>query len=150
MVAELSKERKVEAVECDIWMSKDGIPMVLHGLGEGNMSQYDGLSSDDIVFRWTREELQSKIDIGGGQVMPTLEEWFQFWQDSPDIVLWIDMKSPSPSYWDEYDVDHYMKSVAELIEKYDAGKKTIVSSYSRRALKKMLKAAPSERDFKIV
>ena len=65
-VFQISKEQQVEAVECDIWMSKDGVPMVLHGLGEGNMSQYEGLDENDIVFEWTREELQSKIDIGEG------------------------------------------------------------------------------------
>ena len=49
-------------------MSKDGVPMIFHGLGEGDMSQFEGLTTDDIVFRWTREELQT-IDIGEGQRM---------------------------------------------------------------------------------
>ena len=50
-------------MECDIWMSKDGVPMVAH---DENMSQYEGYTADDLIFHYTREELQTKVDIGEG------------------------------------------------------------------------------------
>ena len=89
-----SKEQNVEAIEVDIWMSKDDVIMVMHGKGEnGNLSQYDGLDEDDIVFRWTSEELRT-IDIGEGETMPTLEEVFEYFDDRPDIIIYIDIKYP--------------------------------------------------------
>ena len=33
--------------------------------------------------------------------MPTLEEWIQLYEDSPDILLNIDMKMPGESYRDD-------------------------------------------------
>ena len=56
-----SKEHKVDAVEADIGMSKDGVPMIMHGsnIGNGGMSLFEGLTDDDHIFRWTREELQT-------------------------------------------------------------------------------------------
>ena len=75
-------------------MSKDDVIMVMHGKGEnGNLSQYDGLDEDDIVFRWTSEELRT-IDIGEGETMPTLEEVFEYFDDRPDIIFYIDIKYP--------------------------------------------------------
>ena len=63
--------------------------------------------------------------------MPTLEEWIQLYEDSPDILLNIDMKMPSESYRDDnFDVNQYAKSIVNLIEKYDIAKKTIVETYN--------------------
>ena len=62
--------------------------MVLH---DGDLSMYEGYSADDITFRFTQEELQ-QIDIGEGERMPTLEEWIQFYEDSPNILLNFDLK----------------------------------------------------------
>ena len=74
-VFQITKDNKIDGVECDIWMSKDGVPMVLH---DEDLSMYSGYSSDDVTYRWTAEELQT-VDIGEGEYMPTLDEWFKFY-----------------------------------------------------------------------
>ena len=104
-VFEKSIEDKVEGVEADVWMSKDGYPMVLHGLGNGNMRQYDGLGRRDKIFRWTKDELQT-IDIGEGQHIPTVDEFLELFKDEPEIMLYLDLKVPytlSLAYYFSYD-----------------------------------------------
>ena len=62
----------LEGIEFDVWLSKDGVPMILHGGSDGQLSQY-GLDATERVFNWTQEELQERIDIGEGEKIPTLE-----------------------------------------------------------------------------
>ena len=82
--------------------------------------------------------------------MLTLEEWFQLFDDSTNILLNIDMKYPDPSYWeDEYDLDLFVQRVIDLIEKYDAGKRTVVESFGIELLSRLIKASPG-REFLIV
>ena len=45
--------------------------MVLHGGTDGELDQY-GLKYHR-AFEWTQEELQTKIDLGEGERIPTLE-----------------------------------------------------------------------------
>ena len=95
--------------------------MVLH---DGDLSMYKGYSKDDITYQYTQEELQ-QIDIGDGQRMPTLEEFIQFYEDSPNMLLNFDLKYSGSA---EYDAVVYAQRVVDLIEKYDIGKKTVVES----------------------
>jgi len=43
-------ENNLDGIEFDVWPSKDRVPMVLHGGGNGELSKY-GLSEK--VFNWT-------------------------------------------------------------------------------------------------
>ena len=60
----------LEGIEFDVWLSKDQVPMVLHGGDDGQLSKY-GLP-DERVFEWTSNELRTQIDIGEGEKMPML------------------------------------------------------------------------------
>ena len=62
---------QLEAIEFDVWVSKDNVPMIVHGGDDGQLKNY-GLPQEH-VFIWTKDELQT-LDIGEGEVMPTLEE----------------------------------------------------------------------------
>ena len=54
-------------------MSKDNVPMVLHGGNNGELADY-GLKKH-FVFDWTQHELQTLISLGhGGERIPTLED----------------------------------------------------------------------------
>jgi len=44
-------ENKLEGIEFDVWLSKDNVPMVLHGGDDGQLTKY-GLP-DERVFQWT-------------------------------------------------------------------------------------------------
>lgn len=45
-------EHDLEGIEFDVWLSKDNVPMVLHGGDNGQLSKY-GLANDQRVFQWT-------------------------------------------------------------------------------------------------
>ena len=57
-------ELKLEGIEFDVWVSKDNVPMVLHGGNEGQLAKYG--FPDDHVFDWTYNELRT-LDIGAGE-----------------------------------------------------------------------------------
>ena len=46
--------------------------MVMHGGADGELSDYG--RSNDYVYDWDSTQLQTKLDIGGGARMPTLED----------------------------------------------------------------------------
>ena len=82
--------------------------------------------------------------------MPTLEEWFQFYEDSPNILLNIDLKYPSDQYLDQFDIDLYTQAVIDIIDKYDAGKKVILETFSEKVLNSIVKNSPCDREFLLV
>ena len=49
-------ENKLEGIEFDVWLSKDNIPMVLHGGRNGSLRDY-GVAETEHVFNWTQKEL---------------------------------------------------------------------------------------------
>jgi len=46
-----AKRQYVEGIEFDVWLSKDEVPMVMHGGENGELSHY-GLANE-YVFNWT-------------------------------------------------------------------------------------------------
>ena len=44
-------DNDLEGIEFDVWLSKDNVPMVLHGGDNGRLNKY-GLDND-YVFQWT-------------------------------------------------------------------------------------------------
>jgi glycerophosphoryl diester phosphodiesterase len=63
-------EAGLEAIELDVWLSKDGIPVVAHGGYDGNLKDY-GLSND-FIYDWTYSELQTLV-AGENESIPALE-----------------------------------------------------------------------------
>ena len=67
----------IDGIEFDVWLSKDNVPMIMHGGDNGELHDQgpagDGVDSNRHVFDLTQEQLQSQIDIGEGQTIPTLE-----------------------------------------------------------------------------
>ena len=68
-----SVQEGLEAIEIDVWLSKDGDPMVLHGGEDGELKDYG--YPKDLVFEWTTEQLR-ELDAGNGECIPTLDEVF--------------------------------------------------------------------------
>ena len=66
--------------------------MVLHPGDDGELGQYG--FPDDRVQEWTQEELQSRIDVGGGERIPTLEQVLQLCLLSPQMLINIELKAP--------------------------------------------------------
>ena len=137
-------QNNLEGIEFDVWISKDGVPMILHGGKDGELNQY-GLP-DDRVFRWTSGDLQQKIDIGEGEKMPTLEQLIQLCQDSPEMLLNIELKGPISEEWiTKYNYDLAALKVVELIEKYEISDKTMISSFVPQILESILRVTENKK-----
>lgn len=83
-------EHRLEGIEFDVWLSKDKVPMILHGGSDGQLELY-GLN-DERVFDWTFDQLR-KLDIGEGEVMPTLEELLKL-VSGTTMLINIELKGP--------------------------------------------------------
>lgn len=133
-------------------MSKDGVLMVLHGSGySGTLKKY-GFPADR-VFEWTKEELQTRIDLGGGERIPTLEEVLLLCEQSPYMVLNLEMKTPSRRKWSKrYDSERAVRRVLYLIDQYKIGHRTILSSFDPWVLQRIVGLSPRQelREFKVL
>ena len=85
-----SVENQVEGVETDIWLSKDGVPMVLHGGDDGQLDKYG--KPDDYVYEWNALEL-IEIRLENGEPMPTLREFLDVYRGT-ETVINIELKGP--------------------------------------------------------
>ena len=125
-------------------MCKDGTLMLTHGGSGGELTQY-GLP-DERVQNHTREFLQSKIDIGEGQEMPTANDLVELFLDT-DTELHLELKGP---YFDEfkhkYDFNLAALKLYELIEKYGIKHRTIVSSFNIEAIEAMVEICKERND----
>ena len=65
-----SLESGLEAIELDVWLSRDGVPIVSHGGSDGNMVDY-GYSSE-FIYDWNLRELQTLV-AAEGETIPTLQ-----------------------------------------------------------------------------
>ena len=103
------------------------------------------------VFRWTSQELQARIDVGEGERIPQLEELIILCQDSPNMLLNIELKGPlDPHTWGlEYDYDLAAEQVIKLINKYDISGKTMISSFVPQIISSVLKASPKPVPFMV-
>ena len=55
-------EHSVEGIEFDVWLTKDEVPVIMHGGSDGTLKDYD--LPDEHVFYWTLQQLESTIDLG--------------------------------------------------------------------------------------
>ena len=87
-----SLENKVEGVETDVWLSKDGVPMITHGGDDGQLTLYG--FPDNYVYDWTCQELKTKLQLPNGEQIPTLEEMLTvFIKDGKsETILNIELK----------------------------------------------------------
>ena len=94
--------------------------MVLHGGNDGELTLY-GLP-EERVFEWTAQELQERIDIGGGERIPTLDQVLSLCAAAPDMLLNIELKSPPTEKWAaRYDHDLAARLVVQTVEERAIG-----------------------------
>lgn len=119
----------------EVWLTASGEPVVLHGHDLGELTEF-GYPGEK-VYKWSTEELTDEsIDIGLGAQMPTLEEYLIEALRNPFLLLNFEVKGPlNPVTWLSvfdpiYDYDNACLAVIKLIEKYDLGSRTMISSFN--------------------
>ena len=121
-------ELKLEGIEFDVWLSKDNVPMLLHGGDDGQLAKYG--FPDDYVFDWTYSELKT-LDIGGGEEIPTLDQLLTLLHEAPDMLINIELKMPcSADIRQRYNHELACKLVQKAITGHGVGQRTIVSSFA--------------------
>lgn len=122
--------------------------MILHGGDNGQLSKY-GLEND-YVFQWPSTRLQSELDIGEGERMPTLEALLELSLSRPNMLLNIELKGPLDEEWVQmYDYNLAAQKVIELIEKFQVASRVMISSFVPRIVDSVIAASPSDRAFVI-
>ena len=117
-------------IETDVWLTKDGVPVLFHDDTLNRVCGVDGCITD-----YTFEELQKFLVTKGdlSDKIPTLEDFFAHFSYR-DITFAIELKGPGAE-----------KATADLIRKYGIEKKTVVTSFNLDYIKNMKKYAPDLR-----
>ncbi|MBR4441905.1 MAG: glycerophosphodiester phosphodiesterase [Clostridia bacterium] len=127
----------VDAFEFDVWLSKDGVPVIMH---DGNAYRTCGV--DRHLNDMTLEEIK-RLDAGGkfdarfaGERVPTLEELLSQARDMrPDVMLGVEIKDMREETCD--------KTVA-LLKQYGFFDNCIFYAFNARIIK-YLKTAHAAR-----
>ncbi|WP_054948731.1 glycerophosphodiester phosphodiesterase [Numidum massiliense] len=119
---------KVDAIETDIQLTKDGVPVICHDQRIDRTSDGSGFVCD-----YTLEELR-QFDFSGkfssdfrGEKIPTLEQFLQRVQHE-DVILNIEIKN-GPIYYDGIE-----DQLLTLLKTYDCLGKTVVNSFDFQCL----------------
>jgi len=135
-----------EGIEFDIWLSKDNVPMVLHGGPNGQLTKYG--HSDQLIFEWTAAELQT-LDIGGGETIPTFEELLSLIHEAPQMLINVEMKAPvSEEVQKRYNYEAACQIVNEAINRHGIEERTIISTFDKK-LANLMEAVPNHK-FKVI
>ena len=88
--------------------------------------------------------------MGGGERIPTLESVIKLCQNTPNMLLNIELKGPRfGPLVKKYNFKLAARKVVDLINKYKIASKVMVSSFVPRILDCIMDAAPPPRKFVI-
>ncbi|MFT8321067.1 MAG: glycerophosphodiester phosphodiesterase family protein [Bacillus sp. (in: firmicutes)] len=125
-------EPKIEAIELDVHLSKDGVPVVIHDHTLERTTDGKGA-----VIAHTIEEL-TQLDAGkwfgepfAGERIPLLEEVLYLAKEKKHLL--IELKQAGTLY------HRLEEKVANLIKKYDMQKQVTIISFNHESLRKIKK-----------
>jgi glycerophosphoryl diester phosphodiesterase len=107
----------VDCIECDVRSSQDGVPVIIHDFALERVSNGNGL-----VVENSAKELQA-LEIGDGEKIPTLTEFFDLLAPHTDIGINLDVK-----------VVDTEDQIWQQIQEYDFVHRTMISSFIQPVL----------------
>ena len=132
-------EKKLQAVELDVWLTKDKELIVLHG-GDSGEINFGSLGADDTLMSSIKEKYVYELSLEDNRklepkfVMPTLEEVIAFIDKR--ALINIELKVP---HLEEsrinYSWPEAAKSVYKLLQKTDMGPNCFISSFNHDVLR---------------
>jgi glycerophosphoryl diester phosphodiesterase len=124
----LAVQMGADMVECDVHLSADGVPVVIHDDTLERTTSGKGL-----VTRHTLAELKA-LDAGRGETIPTLDELLAWCRDR--VPLSIEIKN-GPIYH-----QGLPERVVELLRKHEMVDRSTVISFDHVALKRVSELEP--------
>ena len=122
--------------------------MILHGGSQGELTLYN--MPTEYVYEWTCEELQSKIDIGEGERIPTLLQLIELCDGHDDMLLNIELKGPDhPDFKPRYDFEAAARIVYQMILDHNIANKVMLSSFQPEIIDAMKTVSQENRKFMI-
>ena len=135
----------VEGIETDIWLSKDGVPMITHGGDDGQLALYG--FPNDYVYDWTMKELQTNLKIENGEPMPTLLQTLELFRNS-SVFVNIELKGPlTPERKPFYDFNLAARTVYQLVLDLGMEKQVMVSSFTKEIIDAMKICLQDKHEF---
>ena len=107
----------VESFETDVWLTKDNVPVILHGGSKGNLNGY--YDHPGLVTELTWAELSTYRTIEDNLPMPRLRDMMELTKDK--IFMNLEIKD------DRYDL--VFEHVVSLIEEFDYFDQIAISSF---------------------
>lgn len=107
----------VDGIELDIWLTKDKIPVVIHGGSNGEISST--MDHSGLVTDFTYDELKQFHTKNGYEVIPSLEDIFKLCKNN--IFINIEIKDKR--------IDEVFNVLIKLIEDYDMNDQIQISSF---------------------
>ena len=109
-------EYNLDGIELDVWLTKDKIPIIIHG-GENGEIQ-NTLNNNGIVNNYNLSQLKSFRTIKGNLTIPTLEEVFQLCKNK--IFINVEIK--------DFQIEETFNKVIKLVEDYHMQNQIQISS----------------------
>lgn len=135
---DLAREQGADGIELDVWLSKDGVPVILHD--EHVDETTDGAGS---IREMTLAEI-ARLDAGrwfgeafAGARIPTLESVFARY---PGWLINVEIKAAGDGEHEQ--TDGVEAAVAGLIRQHGRAAHTIVSSFSLQVLRRFRALMP--------
>ncbi|MFW9934745.1 MAG: glycerophosphodiester phosphodiesterase [Candidatus Thorarchaeota archaeon] len=110
----------VDCIECDIRSSRDGVAIIIHDLSLDRFASATGKVAD-----YSLSELKA-IEIGKGERIPTLTEFFDLVAPEKDIGIDLDVK-----------VIGMEAPIMDKLQEYDLVHRTMISSFIQPVLKEV-------------
>ncbi len=112
-----SVDSKAWAVETDVQLTQDGVPVLIHDKLLNRTTNQNGYISN-----WTFNDLNASVKLTNGEHIPSLEELFQATADTK-IKLYLEIIDPKA-----------LRAVQDLIQSYELLDRVVISSFLHNVL----------------
>jgi len=127
---ELGLKQGADAIEMDVWVTGDGVPVIVHDpstrrVGDGDVaiesSPLESIRGVDVGFCFTSDQGRTFPYRGQGVTVPTLAEVLRRF---PTVPILLELKSPRGQ-----------EAVRQVLDEYEARSHVVVASAMHQALR---------------
>ncbi|MFZ5823110.1 MAG: glycerophosphodiester phosphodiesterase [Bacillota bacterium] len=122
----------VGAIETDVQLTKDGVPVIMHDLSVDRTTNGNGL-----VIELTLAEIQALRTKESSEPVPTLEQVAELVAAHPTMRFLLEIKSPVPA--------EAPAKVLEIIRRHKIADRTVIMSFDAKIVAEVVRLAPDQQ-----